>query len=162
MEYIEAAQRFEENAAGLVLKKCLSRTSSRLTIIKVWASMKFLNKDYLFSPKRKKRHSMRYLILMMSNASIFKFHPLKKKISFRVAHLSALKFTVLLQIGYFKAKHYFFRVNWQEAEEDVKFILEQYFPEENKDLQTINNYQYYTHCRIDRQTFWLSVVGKEI
>lgn len=44
-------------------------------------------------------------------------------------HLSA-QVHCALQIGYFKAKHLFFRVNWNEVEEDTVFILEQYFPDE--------------------------------
>ena len=58
-----------------------------------------------------------------------------------------------LQMGYFKAKHYFFRVHLQEAEEDVKFILDQYFPEESKNLEVINQYQYYEHCKMITKHF---------
>ncbi len=36
----------------------------------------------------------------------------------------------VLQLGYFKAKHLFFTFNLQELEEDVQFVLEQYFPNE--------------------------------
>jgi hypothetical protein len=44
-------------------------------------------------------------------------------------HLSA-KIYCMLQIGYFKAKKLLFHFRWDEAEEDIKFILQQYFPEQ--------------------------------
>ena len=51
-----------------------------------------------------------------------------------------------LQIAYFKSKHLFFRVNWSEAEEDVQFIFEQYFPDETLNLKPITQYHYYSQC----------------
>lgn len=49
-----------------------------------------------------------------------------------------------LQIGYFKAKHFFFRFTWEEAEEDIAFVLQQYFLEQNNFTQKpITKYEYY-------------------
>ena len=36
-----------------------------------------------------------------------------------------------LQIGYFKAKHAFFRFTWSEAKNDVAFVLNRYFDNES-------------------------------
>jgi len=33
----------------------------------------------------------------------------------------------ILQIGYFKAKHSFFRFDWNEVEDDCAFVLSRYF-----------------------------------
>ena len=33
----------------------------------------------------------------------------------------------VLQIGYFKAKHAFFRFDWHEVEDDCAFVLSRYF-----------------------------------
>jgi hypothetical protein len=33
----------------------------------------------------------------------------------------------VLQIGYFKAKHAFFRFDWNEVEDDCAFVLNRYF-----------------------------------
>ncbi|MDD4915911.1 MAG: DUF4158 domain-containing protein [Methylococcales bacterium] len=33
----------------------------------------------------------------------------------------------ILQIGYFKAKHCFFRFDWNEVEDDCAFVLSRYF-----------------------------------
>lgn len=46
------------------------------------------------------------------------------------SHLAA-KIYCALQIGYFKAKHLFFRFTFTEVEEDLAFILQQYFQEQN-------------------------------
>ena len=36
----------------------------------------------------------------------------------------------VLQIGYFKAKHAFFRVDWNAVEDDCAFVLSRYFHSE--------------------------------
>lgn len=51
-----------------------------------------------------------------------------------------------LQIGYFKAMRLFFRVDLADAEEDVAFILEQYFPNETLRPKVITKHQYYAQC----------------
>ncbi|HAT7073481.1 TPA: Tn3 family transposase [Legionella pneumophila] len=58
-----------------------------------------------------------------------------------------------LQLGYFKAKHLFFRVDWQEAEEDIAFVLEQYFPNQVFQPEKITNHQYYAQCEIIAKHF---------
>ena len=35
-----------------------------------------------------------------------------------------------IQIGYFKAKHRFFPFKWDEVQEDIDFIMQEYFPEQ--------------------------------
>ncbi len=53
----------------------------------------------------------------------------------------------ILQIGYFKAVNLFFNVRWNEVDpDDLHFILQQYFPEESFQEQTITSYEYYTQC----------------
>ncbi len=39
----------------------------------------------------------------------------------------------ILQLGYFKAKNLFFTFDLHETEEDILYILEQYFPNANMD-----------------------------
>jgi hypothetical protein len=43
----------------------------------------------------------------------------------------------LLQIGYFKAKHAFFRFDWSEVEDDCAFVLSRYFNVEAFDCKPI-------------------------
>lgn len=52
-----------------------------------------------------------------------------------------------IQIGYFKAKHLFFRLTWEESQEDVTFILQQYFQETNLRFIDITDHEYYVQCR---------------
>ena len=67
MEYIEAAQRFEENAAGLVIEKM---PEQNITVNnKVWASMKFF-KQRLSIFSEVKKHLWIPTILMTDTTSI--------------------------------------------------------------------------------------------
>ena len=62
------------------------------------------------------------------------------------SHLSA-KIYCALQIGYFKAKHLFFRFTWEEVREDTVFILQQYFPEQDNFIpKPLTRHEYYTQC----------------
>jgi hypothetical protein len=44
----------------------------------------------------------------------------------------------VLQLGYFKAKHLFYLFSFHEVEEDLKYVLEQYFDNGALDNSTIN------------------------
>ncbi|MCC8471600.1 Tn3 family transposase [Xanthomonas phaseoli] len=50
----------------------------------------------------------------------------------------------VLQIGYFKAKHAFFRFNWSEVEDDCAFVLSRYFHGEDFERKTITKHEHYT------------------
>lgn len=51
-----------------------------------------------------------------------------------------------LQIGYFKAKHFFFKVDWKEMQEDVNFILQQYFDGKTYRQVALKKQPYYAQC----------------
>ena len=73
----------------------------------------------------------------------------------------AAKIHCALQIGYFKAVHFFFRFDWEEVTEDVNFILEQYFPEEVFKPETITKHQYYAQCQIVAKHFKYQLWSKD-
>ena len=50
----------------------------------------------------------------------------------------------LLQIGYFKAKHAFFRFDWNEVEDDCAFVLSRYFHGEAFERKPITKHEHYT------------------
>jgi TnpA family transposase len=50
----------------------------------------------------------------------------------------------LLQIGYFKAKHAFFRFDLSEIEDDCAFVLSRYFHGEAFDCKPITKHEHYT------------------
>jgi len=50
----------------------------------------------------------------------------------------------ILQIGYFKAKHAFFRFDWNEVEDDCAFVLSRYFQGEAFERKAISKHEYYT------------------
>jgi len=52
----------------------------------------------------------------------------------------------VLQIGYFKAKHAFFRFNWDDVEDDFAFVLSRYFNGELFKRKTITKHEHYTQC----------------
>ncbi|MGH1506556.1 Tn3 family transposase [Ralstonia solanacearum] len=49
----------------------------------------------------------------------------------------------VLQIGYFKAKHAFFRFDWDEVEEDYDFVLSRYFHDDSFERKSISRHEYY-------------------
>ncbi|OOW86836.1 transposase [Xanthomonas campestris pv. vitiswoodrowii] len=49
----------------------------------------------------------------------------------------------VLQIGYFKAKHAFFRFEWSDVEDDGAFVLSRYFHGETFEHQAITKHEYY-------------------
>ncbi len=73
----------------------------------------------------------------------------------------AAKIHCALQIGYFKAVHFFFRFDWEEVTEDVDFILEQYFPGEVFKPEAINKHQYYAQCQIIAKHFNYQLWSKD-
>ena len=73
----------------------------------------------------------------------------------------ATKIHCALQIGYFKAVHFFFRFDWEEVAEDVNFILELYFPEEVFKPETITKHQYYAQCQIVAKHFKYQLWSKD-
>ena len=50
----------------------------------------------------------------------------------------------ILQIGYFKAKHAFFRFDWNEVEDDCAFVLSRYFHGGPFERKAITKHEYYT------------------
>jgi hypothetical protein len=48
-----------------------------------------------------------------------------------------------LQIGYFKAKHAFFRFTWDEVENDCAFVLARYFNGQALEQEEITKYEHY-------------------
>ncbi len=50
----------------------------------------------------------------------------------------------LLQIGYFKAKHAFFRFDWSEVKDDCAFVLSRYFHGEVFECKPITKHEHYT------------------
>lgn len=49
----------------------------------------------------------------------------------------------ILQIGYFKAKHAFFRFDWSEVEDDCAFVLSRYFHGESFEHKPISKHEHY-------------------
>jgi len=50
----------------------------------------------------------------------------------------------LLQIGYFKAKHAFFRFDWSEVEDECAFVMSRYFHGEAFERKPITKHEHYT------------------
>jgi len=50
----------------------------------------------------------------------------------------------VLQIGYFRAKHAFFRFDWNEVEDDCAFVLSRYFNGEPFERSAISKHEYYS------------------
>lgn len=50
----------------------------------------------------------------------------------------------ILQIGYFKAKHSFFRFDWNEVEDDCAFVLSRYFIGDVFEHKPITHHEHYT------------------
>lgn len=101
------------------------------------------------SPDFDEQQRLEYLTLTPDEEKLMRGRP----------HLTA-QIHCALQIGYFKAKHLFFRVDWLEAEEDIAFVLEQYFPNQIFHQETITKHQYYAQCQIIAKHFdyqlWLN------
>ncbi len=48
-----------------------------------------------------------------------------------------------LQIGYFKAKHAFFRFTWDDVQDDCAFVLTRYFNDQTFELRAITKHEHY-------------------
>ncbi|WP_193786959.1 DUF4158 domain-containing protein, partial [Legionella feeleii] len=67
-----------------------------------------------------------------------------------------------LQIGYFKAMHMFFPIDWDEVQEDTDFIMQEYFPEHMFfHPTTITKHQYYAQCHTIAAHFGYQLWSKE-
>lgn len=58
-----------------------------------------------------------------------------------------------LQIGYFKAKHAFFRFAWDDAADDVAFVLTRYFNSPAFEPHAITKHEYYTQRAMIAELF---------
>jgi hypothetical protein len=65
----------------------------------------------------------------------------------------------VLQIGYFKAKHAFFRFAWDEAEDDIAFVLSRYYNDQAFSPIVITKHEHYTQraliAELTRTTYGL-------
>jgi TnpA family transposase len=66
----------------------------------------------------------------------------------------------VLQIGYFKAKHAFFRFTWDEAGVDYAFVLSRYFNDQVFEPKTVTKHEHYTQRALIAEQFgyrlWLA------
>jgi len=59
----------------------------------------------------------------------------------------------VLQIGYFKAKHAFFRFTWEEVQADCAFVLARYFSDRAFEPQAITKHEHYTQRAMIAELF---------
>ncbi len=59
----------------------------------------------------------------------------------------------VLQIGYFKAKHAFFRFDWNKVEDDCVFVLSRYFHGEMFVHKQISKHEHYTQRKLVAKLF---------
>ena len=59
----------------------------------------------------------------------------------------------ILQIGYFKAKHAFFRFTWDEAQDDCTFVLSRYFNDQAFEPKPITKHEHYTQRALIAELF---------
>ena len=78
------------------------------------------------------------------------------------AHLAA-QVHCAIQIGYFKAKHMFFSFDWDELDiqDDLNFVMQEYFPEQTFYPTVITNHQYYAQCHAISSHFGFRMWSKE-
>ena len=58
-----------------------------------------------------------------------------------------------LQIGYFKAKHAFFRFTWDDAQEDCTFVIARYFRDQLFHGQVITKHEHYVQRTMIAELF---------
>ena len=58
-----------------------------------------------------------------------------------------------LQIGYFKAKHAFFRFAWDDVQDDSAFVLSRYFNGQAFEPQAITKHEHYTQRALIAELF---------
>lgn len=68
-----------------------------------------------------------------------------------------------IQIGYFKAKHLFFSFDWDEidVQDDINFVMQEYFPEQFFHPTLITKHQYYAQCHAIASHFGYQMWSKE-
>ena len=67
-----------------------------------------------------------------------------------------------LQIGYFKAKHMFFDLDWNNIpEEDISFLMEMYFPDKYFLAEPITQYERYTQIKLITKLYSYCLWSKE-
>lgn len=66
-----------------------------------------------------------------------------------------------IQIGYFKAKHRFFSFKWEEVQEDIDFIMQEYFQGQLFHPAPITKHQYYAQCHAIASHFGYKLWSKE-
>ena len=68
-----------------------------------------------------------------------------------------------IQIGYFKAKHLFFSFDWDEVDvqDDINFVMQEYFPDEFFHPALITKHQYYAQCHAIATHFGYRMWSKE-
>jgi hypothetical protein len=68
-----------------------------------------------------------------------------------------------IQIGYFKAKHLFFSFDWDEVDvqDDINFVMQEYFPDEFFHPAIITKHQYYAQCHAIATHFGYRMWSKE-
>ena len=59
----------------------------------------------------------------------------------------------VLQIGYFKAKHAFFRFTWDAVQDDGAFVLTRYFNDQVVELTPITKHEHYTQRTLIAELF---------
>lgn len=75
-----------------------------------------------------------------------------------------------LKIGYFKAKHAFFRFSWDEAQEDCAFVLSRYFNGQVFVPKTVTKHEYYAQRTMIAELFgyhlwsadFLTQIGQQV
>ncbi|WP_148245201.1 Tn3 family transposase [Enterobacter asburiae] len=72
----------------------------------------------------------------------------------------------ILQIGYFKAKHAFFRFSPQQGESDYDFVVQRYFREVSPAGHSISDHEYYAQRKLITDFFgyrqWSGSVGPQL
>lgn len=72
----------------------------------------------------------------------------------------------ILQFGYFKAKHAFFRFSPQQGERDYDFVVQRYFREASPAGQSISDHEYYAQRNLITDFFgyrqWSGSVGPQL
>lgn len=66
-----------------------------------------------------------------------------------------------IQIAYFKAKHKFFAFDWEEVQEDIDFVMQEYFPGQFFHATSITKHQYYAQCHAIASHFGYKLWSKK-
>ena len=77
-------------------------------------------------------------------ADFFYLESVERKIVDELAS-AAVRINFILQLGYFKARGYFFDFTFLEVRHDAWYIINRYFPETKFPKKQLSNYQHYTN-----------------